>query len=128
MSRVRYVYAGTLSHPGNYAYFWSSTVFNSSLAYNLYFNSTSVSPRNGNYRSYSRSIRCLASKVRLSVIDACFARYKITCDFSKIKISLSASFYFTRNLGDLGGSRTRIVGMKTRCTNRYTTRPNCKYI
>ena len=25
--------------------------------------------------------------------------------------------------GDLGGSRTRVVGMKTRCTNRYTTRP-----
>ena len=28
--------------------------------------------------------------------------------------------------GDLGGSRTRVVGMKTRCTNRYTTRPSCK--
>ena len=27
--------------------------------------------------------------------------------------------------GDLGGSRTRVVGMKTRCTNRYTTRPDC---
>ena len=27
------------------------------------------------------------------------------------------------NSGDLGGSRTRVVGMKTRCTNRYTTRP-----
>ena len=26
-------------------------------------------------------------------------------------------------IGDLGGSRTRVVGMKTRCTNRYTTRP-----
>ena len=25
--------------------------------------------------------------------------------------------------GDLGESRTRIDGMKTRCTNRYTTRP-----
>ncbi len=26
--------------------------------------------------------------------------------------------------GDLGGSRTRVDGMKTRCTNRYTTRPS----
>ena len=25
--------------------------------------------------------------------------------------------------GDLGGNRTRVAGMKTRCTNRYTTRP-----
>ena len=28
----------------------------------------------------------------------------------------------TKN-GDLCGSRTRVVGMKTRCTNRYTKRP-----
>ena len=26
-------------------------------------------------------------------------------------------------IGDLCGSRTRVVGMKTRCTNRYTKRP-----
>gem|GEM_PF-2021251 len=25
--------------------------------------------------------------------------------------------------GDLCGSRTRVDGMKTRCTNRYTKRP-----
>lgn len=30
-----------------------------------------------------------------------------------------ASFFF----GDLCGSRTRVDGMKTRCTNRYTKRP-----
>ena len=29
-------------------------------------------------------------------------------------------FYY---IGDLGGSRTRVAGMKTRGTNRYTTRP-----
>ena len=32
----------------------------------------------------------------------------------------SESFF---NSGDLGGSRTRVAGMKTRGTNRYTTRP-----
>ena len=31
------------------------------------------------------------------------------------------------DFGDLGGSRTRVVGMKTRCTNRYTTRPQVYY-
>ena len=34
---------------------------------------------------------------------------------------------FSSNPGDLGGSRTRVVGMKTRCTNRYTTRPYVYY-
>ena len=29
--------------------------------------------------------------------------------------------------GDLGGNRTRVAGMKTRCTNRYTTRPYTIY-
>ena len=34
-----------------------------------------------------------------------------------------ASLLGFRSRGDLGGSRTRVDGMKTRCTNRYTTRP-----
>ena len=31
-------------------------------------------------------------------------------------------------IGDLCESRTRIDGMKTRCTNRYTKRPNNKVL
>ena len=38
----------------------------------------------------------------------------------RTKITLKG--YFS-SLGDLGESRTRIDGMKTRCTDRYTTRP-----
>ncbi len=34
-----------------------------------------------------------------------------------------SGLFFRSKLGDLEESRTPIDGMKTRCTNRYTTRP-----
>lgn len=87
---------------------------------------------------------------QIMVIDARFARYRSPA-FLKNKISLTASFVLSKLgdlggntfgipllvtnkkqatssfffIGDLGGNRTRVAGMKTRCTNRYTTRPNC---
>ena len=41
-----------------------------------------------------------------------------------IKTKTEVHFY---KLGDLCGSRTRVDGMKTRCTNRYTKRPQVHY-
>ena len=53
-----------LSVPGNYGYFWSSTMYSSSSAYSLGFYSTYVNP--ANYYSYSsryygRTVRWLCS-------------------------------------------------------------------
>ena len=49
-----------------------------------------------------------------------FDTFKITGGSQKIQSKL---WDFYSNLGDLEESRTPIDGMKTRCTNRYTTRP-----
>ena len=51
-----------LLYPGGNGYFWSSTVFSSSNAYYLYFNSTYVYPADINFsRYYGWAVRCLAS-------------------------------------------------------------------
>ena len=54
------VFSGSLSNSGNYAYYWSSTVYNSSDAYYLHFTATYVNPTLSNYRYYGRSVRCIA--------------------------------------------------------------------
>ena len=41
----------------------------------------------------------------------------------KISPDVDWGYFLATKNGDLCGSRTRVVGMKTRCTNRYTKRP-----
>jgi uncharacterized protein (TIGR02145 family) len=49
---------GTLLNQGSYGYYWSSSP-NSTLAYGLYLNSSSVYPASSNYRAYGFSVRCV---------------------------------------------------------------------
>ncbi|MBO7699076.1 hypothetical protein J6S39_00080 [Candidatus Saccharibacteria bacterium] len=46
---------------GTYGRYWSSTVNYSTLAYHLYFGSTSVNPASSNSKYYGYSVRCVAS-------------------------------------------------------------------
>ena len=53
--------SGSFSNAGSEAYYWSSTVSNSNVAYNLTFTQSSVNPANYGYsRYYGRSVRCVA--------------------------------------------------------------------
>ncbi|MBO7699150.1 hypothetical protein J6S39_00480 [Candidatus Saccharibacteria bacterium] len=54
-------YSSSSYDRGTYGYYWSSTVYNSSLAYNLLFGSTSVYPANSSGKYNGRSVRCVAS-------------------------------------------------------------------
>ena len=60
--RSGYVYYGSLSIPGSAALYWSSTVYSSNNAYNLYFTATGVDPADYSYtyRTIGRSVRCIA--------------------------------------------------------------------
>ena len=54
------MYSDALYGPGSNGFFWSSTVYSSSYAYFLLFNSTNVNPVNGYNRYYGRTVRCVA--------------------------------------------------------------------
>jgi len=55
-----YVYFGSLQYAGSGGLYWSSTAYNASQAYDLYFNSSSVNPSTNYYCHFGFSIRCLA--------------------------------------------------------------------
>ena len=50
--------SGKLSDETTYGYFWSRTVYDSSSAYRLYFDSSHVSPQYYGFRGDGRSLRC----------------------------------------------------------------------
>ncbi len=50
----------TLSSPGVYGLYWSSTVSSSTFAYSLGFNGTVIFPARNNDRHLGRSVRCVA--------------------------------------------------------------------
>ena len=50
----------TLSGPGVYGLYWSSTVSSSTVAYLLSFNDTNIYPARSSLRYYGRSVRCVA--------------------------------------------------------------------
>ena len=51
---------GTLAYFGTEGFYWSSTANNNSLAYNLNFSSSEITPARILNRSLGRSIRCVA--------------------------------------------------------------------
>ena len=56
--------SGSVSTRGSSGYYWSSTAYSSGYAYNLYFNSSIVSPGTSSIiKYYGRTIRCVASSV-----------------------------------------------------------------
>ena len=55
-----YYTSGSLRVETTLGYFWSRTAFGSSLAYYLYFRSSSVSPQDLGVRGNGRSLRCTA--------------------------------------------------------------------
>ena len=56
-----YVNSGSLNYAGNSGYYWSSTAYSSTDAYNLYFYLSYVNPSSNYYSRYlGRSVRCLA--------------------------------------------------------------------
>ena len=62
------MYSDALGGPGNYGYFWSSTVNSSSGAYGLGFSNTGVSPANNGSRYGGRSVRCVALNIPIPKI------------------------------------------------------------
>ena len=54
------VHTSSLNTPGNTAYYWSSSVYDNTLAYFLYFLATYVSPTNYTNRYHGFPIRCVA--------------------------------------------------------------------
>ena len=52
--------SGSLYGETTYGDFWSRTVYDSSVAYYLYFRSSSVSPQDLGVRGNGRSLRCTA--------------------------------------------------------------------
>ena len=51
---------GTLYYQGGRGYWWSSSLYNVTNAYGMYFHSTYVNPSDyGNYKNYGFTIRCL---------------------------------------------------------------------
>ena len=60
LARSGGIYNGSLSSTGNYGHYWSSTVYSSSYAYPLYFNSNAVYPASSTGRSSGYSVRCIA--------------------------------------------------------------------
>ena len=52
---------GGFFFPGSLGYYWSSTQYDSNLAYNLYFNSSYVVPSSNGNKNFGRAVRCLVS-------------------------------------------------------------------
>lgn len=58
-----YVNGASIDLRGSYGYYWSSTVYNSNGAYNLYLSSSYVLPGTDNDSKYrGRTVRCLAAQ------------------------------------------------------------------
>ena len=51
--------ADSVSGQGRYGYWWSSTAYNSNLAYYLDLTTTYVNPQNSNYKDSGFSVRCV---------------------------------------------------------------------
>lgn len=51
---------GELQSRGQSGDYWSSSLVNAANAYFLYFNNTTINPRNTNYRTFGFSVRCIA--------------------------------------------------------------------
>ena len=60
LARSGYVFNGSLSVTGNYGSYLSSTVYGSSIAYLLNFDSGDVRPAVSSSRNYGCSVRCIA--------------------------------------------------------------------
>ena len=57
-----YVSGASIYNRGIYGYYWSSTAYNNSNAYNLYFRSSYIDPgTNFYYKYFGRAARCIAS-------------------------------------------------------------------
>ena len=50
---------GSLNNAGTDGRYWSSVAYDSSNAYNLYFNSSDLNVNNGNYKTNGLSVRCV---------------------------------------------------------------------
>lgn len=60
---VAYNYSnGSLSYVGSLGYYWSSTVYNASRAYNLYFDSSYVYPQDYSNKGYGFSVRLVKTE------------------------------------------------------------------
>lgn len=57
LGRNRYVNNGSLTSAGSNGYYWSSTAYSATYAYNLYFSSSNVNPSNSNNRRNGFSVR-----------------------------------------------------------------------
>ena len=60
LSLSGYVINGSVSNQGSGGYYWSSTVDNANIAYNLYLGSSNVNPANNNNKNNGNSVRCVA--------------------------------------------------------------------
>ena len=58
--RSCFIVSDSFNNSGSSAYYWSSTVSNSSNAYNLDFSATGVNPAGNDNRHNGRSVRCVA--------------------------------------------------------------------
>ena len=52
-------YGSSVNGAGSYGYYWSSTWYNNTSAYRLYFRSGSVDPQYSNYEYYGFAVRCV---------------------------------------------------------------------
>jgi uncharacterized protein (TIGR02145 family) len=55
--------SSNVSNQGDYGFYWSSTRFNESSVYGLYFDSSDVYPQGSDYRARGFSVRCLKDDV-----------------------------------------------------------------
>ena len=60
MSGTLYWGSGGLSYRGTYGYFWASTPYAYTNSHFLYFHSTNVYPKDGYYKPYGLTLRCVA--------------------------------------------------------------------
>ena len=60
LSLSGYVINGSVSNQGSGGYYWSSTVDNANIAYNLYLGSSNVNPASYYGKYYGYSVRCVA--------------------------------------------------------------------
>ena len=58
--RAGRVFSGSLNNSGDIGYYWSSTVYDANLAYDLDISSSGFGPSSTNYRFVGFSVRCMA--------------------------------------------------------------------
>ncbi len=54
----------SVNNAGSNAYYWSSTFYNTTNAYILNFNSSSVNPQNNNNKNNGHAVRCVKKSER----------------------------------------------------------------